>query len=386
MSTAKLLNAAFLLALWTPLVAAMVSDRFTHFVRAVAEDRSRYDSEREALRRSTPLWNTAVQHYNRLLFALGTTPNRDVAIVGGDGWIFLGDIFEASFSQAIGRRTMDDAHLERWSRMLTHQERWLGERGIGFAFVVAPAKWSVYPEKLPDWASRTATHPFDRLFAARPVTAMPDLRPALRDARARGDTFAPMNSHWTEFGGWIAWQQIAGELERAMPAQGPYVVPPLRGTRIENSNNEFAGLLSLPLASPWTRIELASSLPDYVIVNADGSGQQVGGELATDLLDLPRQTVTAKAANPRRVLWLRDSSGNSLSPFIQSNFGAILQVDHALAFPDKSADLKALVERYQPDLVIWVIAERYLLSPIPEDAAWLSPTTQATTPTPATSH
>jgi GNAT superfamily N-acetyltransferase len=35
-----------------------------------------------------------------------------------------------------------------------------------------------------------------------------DLRVALREGRATADTYSPYNSHWTDFGGWIAWRAI----------------------------------------------------------------------------------------------------------------------------------------------------------------------------------
>lgn len=366
MRTLRLIIAAsFMLALWAPLLAVLASPRLPGFVRNVAASPARLDGEQEALRRATPLWDSAVAGYNRALYALGTTSDRSIAVAGRDGWLFLGDRFQSSFSQAAGRVDVDDAHIGRWAQFVHSQEAWLAARGIGYAFVVSPAKWSIHPEKLPAWAPFPRVHPLDRLLATQASAQMPDLRGPLREASRTTPTFSPFNSHWTNYGAWIAWRELAANLRGARIDWGPLPVPVPRAVPLVKGYNEFAGMLGLRLDNPWTGFEPDPPYSSYTIENPDGSLSEVPGDTQTNLLDLPRTTRNPHAPNRRTILLLRDSTADSLSPFFQATFARTIQIDHALAGPDGRPDLGVLVELHHPDLVVWIVAERYLVAEPP---------------------
>lgn len=369
----RILVAAFMLALWAPLLAVLASPRLPGFVRAIAAAPDRLDSEQDALRRATPLWNAAVAGYNRVLYALGTTSDRSIAVAGRDGWLFLGDRFQSSFSQALGRVAADDAGIGRWAESVRSQEAWLAARGIGFAFVVSPAKWSVHPEKLPAWASFARVHPLDRLLATRASAQMPDLRGALREASRTTPTFSPFNSHWTNYGAWVAWRELVHDLGKAQIPWGSLPIPSPRAIPIVAGYNEYAGMLSLDLDNPWTGFEPEPPFPPYAIEAPDGTLSEVPGSTQTNLLDLPRVTRNARAPNPRTILLLRDSTADSMSLFFQASFARTVQVDHALAGPGERPDLAMLVDRHRPDLVIWFVAERYLASAPPATMPAIEP-------------
>ena len=358
----RIIVASFILVMWAPLLAVLASPRFPEFVRNIRAAPGNFEGEQAALRRMTPLWDVAVAGYNRALHALGSTSNRSIAVAGRDGWLFLGDRFHSSFSQAIGRAHIDDAHIGRWASFLREHDTWLTERGIGHAFVVAPAKWSIHPGKLPAWAPRPGMHPFDRLLATRAIAQMPDLREALREASRTTATFSPFNSHWTNYGAWIAWRELAGSLRTARIDWGTLPVPSPRAVPLEVGFNEFAGMLGLTLDNPWTGFVPDPPYPPYLIENADGSLVEMPGATQTNLLDLPRTTRNPHAPNPRTILMLRDSTADSPSLFFQATFARTIQIDHALNHPGAHPDLRALVERHHPDLVIWFVAERYLIA------------------------
>ena len=151
MNQKRILYVMFLVALWVPLVAVSLSPRFPGVAKNLLSRKADWDVEKETLRRSTPVWNGAVSLYNTLAYRIGASGNRAIAVVGEDGWVYLGDIFNRNFSQAIGRRTLSTSEVEGWSSALRGQASYLQESGIGFVVVVAPAKWSVYRDKLPRW-------------------------------------------------------------------------------------------------------------------------------------------------------------------------------------------------------------------------------------------
>ena len=357
----RLLFPLFLATLWLPLIAVFASPQFLPFLRAVRHDPQSFEAERNRLRQATPLWNEAVAGYNDALYTLGVSGRPGVAEAGRDGWLFLGDIFSNNFSQALGRRVLDDAEVARWVAVLAQQQKSLAARGIPFAFVVAPAKWSIYPEYLPAWTDDVhPVHSLDRLVAAAGALPLIDLRAAQRAAKAQAATYSALDSHWTDYGAWVAWKQIAADLNRTNAALPPLHVPALHGVATVDGPGEFEGMLGIAARNRVTKIELEQPLSGYFVVAADGSTRPMPGGSRTDLLDLPRTTRNDAASNRLRVLILRDSTGNALSPFLQDAFYTTYQFDHSLAFPNRRPNVAALVEQLHPDLVLWIMTERYL--------------------------
>lgn len=361
----------FLAALWLPLLAVLLSPQIGGFVSGTLRDPSAYDQELNRLRQKTPLWNGAIAFYNRALYRMGVSGRPGAAQIGSSGWIFLGDLFNRNFAQALGRRVLDEREVERWTSTLALQGRWLAGRNIPYAFVVAPAKWSIYPDRMPWWTrDLKAVHSFDRVLAAGKALPLIDVRDSLREARNHVDTYSALNSHWTDYGGWIAWKRIAAELPRYLPGLPPVAVPELKSVGIVDEGNEFAGMLNISMRNDWTTYQLRQPLPDLLVVHKDGSETPLAGGSKTDLLDLPRVTRNDRAGNRLRVLILRDSSGNSLSPFLQDVFHLTYQVDHRLNSPGTWPNLVGLVEEFRPDFVLWVMTERYFDEPLGDLDYW----------------
>lgn len=369
----KLFYYGFLALLWAPLLATLVSPQTRPFARSVLADPKSFDAELNRLRQATPLWNDAVAFYNRALYTLGVSGNAAVAVVGRAGWIFLGDLFNRNLSQAVGRRVLGDDEVSRWTSTLALQGKWLASRHIPYAFVVAPAKWSIYPDRLPSWTrSLPSSHSFDRVLAAAQAQALPmlDVRAALREARNHAETYSALNSHWTDYGAWVAWKDIAAALPARVPGLPALHVPALVDIPIRDEGNEFAGMLNISAANEWTGYVPDRPLADFAVIAADGSATPMPGGAKTDLLDLPRKTRNEHAGNRLRVLVLRDSSGNSLSPFLQDTFYMTYQLDHRLNTPGSGPNLIGLIEDFRPDFVLWIMTERYFNEPLGDLDYW----------------
>lgn len=351
----------FLLALCLPFLAVLRSPQLIPSVRSVVGNPAEWDHARDALRRTTPLWNRAVEIYSQILYELGTTSNTSIGVVGTDGWVFLGNSFDNNMAQALGRRVYSSQEVARWSETLKEEQAWLNRRGIPLLFVVAPAKWSIYPDRLPSWAQKQiGTHSFDLLLRSPLHLPLIDLRPALRNARATAETYSPLNSHWTDYGALVAWNEIAARLGSMDPKLAGLYVPAANGAATVDYGSEFAGMISLPEKNRWTLPRLEKPLPDYEIVAPNGSTSTVSGLTDTGLLDLPRETRNPSVKDNIRALVLRDSMGDSLSPYLQAAFSETIQVNHSLNVPNLAPNVPALVDSSKPDVVLYIMTERYL--------------------------
>jgi len=363
-----------MLALCLPGIAVMFSPQFLPAIRTIVKHPSEWANLKDGIRRTTPLWNSAVEGYSSFLYALGTTNDKAIAVVGRDGWVFLGDLFNKNMAQALGRRNYNESELAAWAGTIGGQQQWLAHRNIPMLFVVAPAKWSIYPDKLPSWADgRVGVHTFDQLLNAPQALPLVDLRPSLREARSVADTYSPFNSHWTDFGAWVGWREISKKLSTMNPAFKDLYVPEAEGAVVNpNHASEFKAMISLPEANPWTTPKLKSALPDFAIVGEGGATQIVPGSTNTGLLDLPRNTRNESAKNRLRALVLRDSMGDSLSVYLQSAFYETIQVRHNIDNQSLAPNVPALINKYHPDVVLYVMTERHLDNILSESNLWLS--------------
>ena len=374
---------AFVATLLLPGLALSFSPKIRQAASAiVAGD---YDSTvlRQTLRDSTPLWAKASTAYGTALFRLQTSSNTRNGIIGKDGFIFLGDAYQDAFSQAIHRQTLSDEQATAWVEVLDLQRSWLAARGIPMLFVVGPSPATIYPDKLPDWATLELGRPssLDRILSActriGSKVSIVDLRKALTDARARADTYSPRNTHWSEFGGWVAWTQVAKALVGIMPDLRAFGTDNTVGVVTNpDGGSDYVNLLGVDVKNPWTRYQLTTPFPAMEIAGEDGSVLRSSGT-QTNIALLPRTTRTADAPSRKRALVIRDSTGDALSPFLQATFEATDQLRIRLSAdgtriipPDQIRLIVDEVERFKPDVVIYIMTERLLIMPFEDGGQW----------------
>lgn len=364
----------FILALCAPGIAVLFSPQFIPAMKQVVKSPSEWGNQRDGIRRTTPLWNKAVEGYSSFLYSLGTTNNKAIAVVGSDGWVFLGDVFNNNMAQALGRRYYNDNDINAWVSTVGGQQQWLATRNIPMLFLIAPAKWSIYPDKLPKWSQgHIGPHIFDQLLNTPQKLPLIDVRPALREARSIADTYSPFNSHWTDFGAWAAWRETSHSLAALNPKLQNLYIPEIDGADVNpNYGSEFAAMISLPKPNPWTLPKLKTALPDFLILGDDAVNRTVPGSTHTGLLELPRNTRNESANNKLKALILRDSMGDSLSPYIQAAFYETIQVRHNIDDQKNSPNVPALIDKYHPDVVLYVMTERHLDNILSEGYLWKS--------------
>ena len=299
-------------------------------------------------------------------------PRPGVAVEGRDGYLFLGDNYLSNFSQALGRRYYSPEEVARTSATIESARSWLNARKIPMELILSPAKWSIYPDKLPAWTSgQGLQHITDQLLAYDPRSIL-DLRPDLVTARTSHQTYSKKNSHWTPYGGYVAYTSIVRQLRAQHPELGTLRVPILSTVTTVNEQNEFATLTKDPGPNDWTVPHFSPGLPAYDLILANGVRTRQAPGTLVDITQAPLQTASPSAGNKHRVLILGDSSLTSLSPYLATAFASTLIVRHFIDNPDRAPSIAALVESYHPDLVLTITAERNLDIPIGDLEMWQS--------------
>jgi hypothetical protein len=279
-----------------------------------------------------------------------------------DGWYDWGDVQAANFSQAVGRRYLTTAEAGRWHDHLAKLRDSLSAMKIPLVIVVTPAKWDVYPEKLPDWAQGIrGSGPLDQLLGSYPDLPIVDLRAPLREASKQNQTYSKTNSHWTEYGAWVGWKAISQCINATFPAVGGLASPAIDGISLTADHNEFAPYGVADPAPNWTVPDYTEPLNPVAVTDKTGATSTVSGDTQTDLLSLPAETRGEASQTGHTALFVRDSYGNALSIPLQQSFARTWQVRHNLdSAPNTQPDIAALAREHHPDVVILQITERHL--------------------------
>lgn len=294
-----------------------------------------------------------------------------LVVEGRDGFLFLGDAHNANISQAVGRRAYSEAEVNQQIGALRAQQANLASKNIPMAFVVAPAKWSIYDEKLPEWSDgMPKTHIIDQLLAADPGLPIVDVREPLIEAKETADTYSPLNSHWTDYGAAVAWSPISEWLANNAQSVGDVPVPTVEDVETVDYNNEFESLAGITGANPWTKPVYAEPLGDYQLTVDGGEPQTVPGDTTVDIVQMPATTSNPDAANSSRVLVLADSTATVLSPLLAATFAETLMVRHQFDNPAEQPSVPQLVADFDPDLVLYVVTERHLNVPLSDGPVW----------------
>ncbi len=227
---------------------------------------------------------------------------------------------------------------------------------------MTPSAASVYPQQLPEWTeSIQGSTPFDQLLAAAPDLPLVDFRADLRAASEEDAVFTPVNSHWTDWGGYIGWKTYAACHEAMYPSGEALWVPEVESVRSTGSSTSTGRSgWKMPSRSGRFRSSRTSSFR-VEVVSASGA-TEVEGEAVVDLSILPVTTKTEGAHSAQTALILRDSMGNALSPYWGQQFAETRQLAHRYDDWSSPPNFRALVDQYRPDVVIVQLAERHLVN------------------------
>jgi hypothetical protein len=143
----------------------------------------------------------------------GTWSGDGVAVVGHDGWVFIGGGSNANLAQFTGEATLPDSWLDGWRELVAERAADAASLGVELVYLVVPDKIAIHEEQFPTELERRGPRPVERLLGE---AGLPILYPldALRDSRASADVCLRTDSHMTVAGNHL----LHGEVLRALGA------------------------------------------------------------------------------------------------------------------------------------------------------------------------
>lgn len=303
----------------------------------------------------------------RLAYPLGISISPDQVIIGRDDWLYLGDKDEYAHGISTQRNlaTVEDlASIRRIVKASTAWRDWLEIRGVKlYRIQLAPNKSSIYSEYLPRWARSVPGNPISQMLGQVSPSIYVNNIPSMLEAKTRFGVplYYRTDSHWNALGAWVGYRDIAFSIESA----GKHEIRWLTSDQIRLSvfkskgGHDLASFLWLGDVLEDTEIavdiDIGRSLPTSQLDFETGEFANRSDNPRVYAPKHPLLVRSPNALNQARVLWLRDSFGTAMAPFMAATFSEILQVHYGSAPPEIFA---RLVREFRPDYVIVTVVER----------------------------
>ncbi|MFV8818719.1 alginate O-acetyltransferase AlgX-related protein [Haliea sp. E17] len=308
------------------------------------------------------------------LYRSGISVQPRFALVGREGWLYLGDKFEGVASAAAGGDgSPPPVSTGRWSGQLLQRQDWLQAQGVGSLFAIAPNKHTIYPEFAPAWLPFGKDATRERLVAAALAGGVQivDTAPVIGAGKCCRDVlYNRTDSHWTApaaFSGYAAVMQ-------ALAAQDPQL------RALEESDVSFtlargpatglAKLLRINQLLPgdydqWyeQRIHRRAPAQCFIKLDQDFRGSTdcvpVGDEPVVPTYFFARELRNTDALNARSLLLVQDSFGIAVSQYFNHSFQTVWHAH--IAYLLNGERLRKFVREKRPDFVVFLVVERNLL-------------------------
>ena len=302
---------------------------------------------------------------SRVLTPLGISTSPSEVIIGREGWLFLGDAHQESLSvDRAPQSEADHVVARRVADAMSGWDAYAKARGVrAFRLMFAPNKGSVYPEYMPAWARPASPSGYDALFAADAGGRFIDLRPVLQSAKARSPVplYYATDTHWNFLGAGLAFQAFAKSVAADMPGvrwPGPESYSVVRVER--RAGGDLARFLRIPGSFDDPEPLIAGITRPLQTTQYDFPTGRIIAQGGNPMVDTPQRPLLVKspnALNAARVLWIRDSFGQAMSPLMAATFSDVLQIGTAAALgPDLV--LAQLIDEFKPDYVLFTVVER----------------------------
>jgi hypothetical protein len=269
------------------------------------------------------------------------------AIIGRDGWFFQAS--EDVMRDYQNDMPLSEKQLETIQQNLDKIAAHFKQQGISLVVVVAPNKGSIYPDYLPDEIQKlNQKSRFDQVVEYLQQygnTQILDLRREMIAAREEKQIYYQTDTHWTEFGAYIAYRGILNSLQATHPQ--------LKPRQLTDFEPVSEGGVSMDLA---TLIGSVNIKEEKIVLKPKDPSTSTIHNLQLDDGRWITLSWNQKQNLPSAVVYY-DSFLYPIIPWLNDHFRQVTYIPH---FANLSTWNLSWVSQQQADVVIVEIAEKYI--------------------------
>ena len=297
------------------------------------------------------------------LYFVGVSIDPSQAVIGKQGWIFLGDAHALTLSEERSRTPESNAEFFRGlDETIKGLSDFFSKMGVSHTvLLIGPNKSSIYPENLPDWARL----PKERYAPHNSYRQVVNPESLLIEAKKRFSTplYFRTDTHWNANGAGIAFRALVERLKQLDPLlQLPddSVFDEVSIAEIKGGDLSRFLRISDRVNDQFPFMKYLQQQPETIKVDFD-TGHLIFDKAPPSFVK-PLRVLSEGAFNQRRVLWLQDSFAAILAPLSAMMFSDVVHWSWVDALQD-GARLSELVRAYKPEIVIFTVVERSLRNP-----------------------
>jgi alginate O-acetyltransferase complex protein AlgJ len=293
-------------------------------------------------------------------------------ILGKAGWMYLND--ENVVEQYRNIYPFTTAQLDMLIDSMKKRGAYLKRRGIEFVIVICPNKKSVYPEYLPDWCykvdnGRSFTDAFVKMAQQNNLDVV-DLRPVLNQAKALyGDyLYYTTDTHWSDLGAYVAYREIIGHINDQYSFQLKPVYMDNYQVKRDRKGHDLATYAKVDGLVDDYLLKMKYGHDHYRMTMCDDEGKCRPFGLDEEInLTKNMRVINENSANLQKALIFHDSFSLGISKLYNRTFDEIQWMHWVNA---DSCEMTKAVEKFKPDVVIYQVVERYIVSICPTHTNW----------------
>ena len=262
------------------------------------------------------------------------------AIAGDNGWLVYTAEGDINDYQKVG--LFSEEELAQFQHNLDALSGAYAERGIDLIVVIVPNKNTIYPERVPDLPVLGVESRLDQVTAylrEHGSEQLVDLRPALLAAKAEREMYYATDTHWNDYGAYIAYAALLDEAGITPRPATDFDVVTRDPALLDLSENIGATILPESKTQFAPRFDLRASFKN---LNLGGRRLMLSYLPGTSLPD---------------VVLYYDSFFFNVIPMLGEHFNHGLYVQN---YTGGGLWNLSWVDEREPDVVIIEFAERYL--------------------------
>jgi|GEM_PF-1359661 len=300
-----------------------------------------------------------VSSWATLNIKIGVSCRDNYVVAGKKGWLFLGNIHGNKIDQFRRTLVFSEEEVEQSSLNLKKLNEYLNSEDLPFIFTIAPNKETIYPEFMPNWATKDNNPKYSELLEKSASkngidNIILNLIPVIESEKEEftDDLYYKSDGHWSTLGAYFGYKAM-----------------------VENLNKVYS--------KDYATVELIS----YTVSGMDGYELQkslgiAGGynDFQTDVISTPSKKVdkvfltedttwqglsifeNEEALNDSSILIIGDSFSKAYMQYFANTFSKTYFVHHrkGLSEIENIEQFIDILDITSPDVVVFELIERHL--------------------------
>ncbi len=288
--------------------------------------------------------NMIIDFYGKFrIKTFGVSPVPEVEI-GVDNWLFS----TGKYYHMLSEVPFSENELKLIELNLEVVTKWLELKNIKYYFTIAPIKSRIYPDKMTAALQHRSSFSrmnqiYDYISENKNIRSI-DLRKELIEGREVRDTYIGSDTHWNEYGAFLAFEKVMKTFKEDVPEIQVPVIEEYELDSVIKDKGDLVGLMGLDSGFPFYEYKLKQKAGEPpVLVDSVIPGKNIHYILISN---------NPGSRNNHRICIIRDSMSQYWQKFFCNSFSRMLQQWS----PVMDA---ALVTKESPDFVLHEMQELF---------------------------